>query len=104
MAEKIDTLRLYDWDDVYTPGYIPTNFTVSFYPTNGVNAGSSQNPGITYNGTITFSNPGWTTTEDYKTNILLVTINLTWQHGLITRSASTTTHLARYGMCLYSIF
>jgi type II secretory pathway pseudopilin PulG len=103
MAEKLDTLRLYSWDNLTTPGYVPTNFTAAFYPTNGLNAGTSASQGVTYTGTIIISNAP-ITTEDYAADVRTIVINLTWQRGLITRHAQTSTLFSRYGMQNYSIF
>src|SRR5256885_4625688 len=38
MLEKTETLRLYSWDQVTTPGFIPLTFTAPYDPnaTNGV--------------------------------------------------------------------
>src|ERR1041385_102293 len=38
MSEKLDTLRLYDWEDITNNLYLPRTFQVAFYPTNGLNA------------------------------------------------------------------
>src|SRR4051794_14998065 len=57
MTEKLDTLRLYSWTQLTTPGFITNTFQASYYPTNlavGTNCASS--PGVTYTGTLTITN------------------------------------------------
>src|SRR4051812_33867885 len=41
LQEKMETIRLYSWDQVTTPGFIPPTFTASANPTN-------QNTGTLY--------------------------------------------------------
>ena len=103
MSEKLDTLRLYDWDDITNNLYIPRTFQAAFYPTNGLNAGTSPNDGTTYSGTITITNAPLTT-EDYTNDVKMVVIDLAWQRGLITRRAQMSTLFSRYGMQVYSIY
>src|SRR5262245_23471967 len=35
LTEKLETIRLYTWDQVNTPGFIPTNFSAPFYVVTG---------------------------------------------------------------------
>src|SRR5207244_2048787 len=42
MAEKMETIRLYNWDQVTSNGFIPSTFNVPYYPvgqTNGSGVG-----------------------------------------------------------------
>ncbi len=74
ILEKVEILRLYSWDQVNTPGFIPTQFTDVFDPqqTNG-------NNGIVYNGTLELLDyPGGTT---YGTNIKQLLVTLNWTTG-----------------------
>ncbi len=103
MSEKLDTLRLYSWDQLTTPGYIPTTFQTAFYPTNGLNAGTSPSQGVTYTGTITISNAP-IVSEDYSNEVRTVVIDLTWQRGAVTHHAEMSTMFSKYGMQTYSLF
>src|SRR5947199_10585139 len=49
LQEKMETIRLYKWDDIITPGFIPATLPDSFYP-----AGLT-NQGVNYKGTRTIS-------------------------------------------------
>src|SRR5438309_11552711 len=47
LQEKMETIRLYTWDQITNNGFIPPTFTAAFYP-----AGSqTNNQGATYQGT-----------------------------------------------------
>src|SRR5206468_3107865 len=96
MAEKMDTIRLYTWEQINTPGFIPTNFTVAFDPAistataqNGSGGGSVGTPAVSFNGTVSISQPA--VTESYQSSLRQVTIDLTWQSGKATRQAHVTT-------------
>ena len=44
LQEKMETIRLYTWEQINTPGFIPTNFLDSFYAA----ASNTSSQGITY--------------------------------------------------------
>lgn len=48
MEEKMETIRLYTWDQITQTGFIPTNFVQAFYPLNIANTNS-----MTYTGVVT---------------------------------------------------
>src|SRR6267154_6179110 len=47
MLEKVETIRLYSWDQINSNGFIPTTFTNLYDPQ------GAPNVGLTYNGTMT---------------------------------------------------
>src|SRR3954462_11920049 len=47
LQEKMETVRLYTWEQLNTPGFVPTNFTEAFYAY-GTNVG-----GLVYTGRVT---------------------------------------------------
>ena len=93
MMEKLETLRLYNWNQVNSNGFIPTNFTASFYPV------GQTNQGVTYSGTLTITN--FPTAESYATNMRLVLLTVTWTSGQTTHRRQMQTSLARYGLQNY---
>src|SRR5258707_2277441 len=46
MTEKMETIRLYNWDQINSNGFIPTTFSVAYYP-----LGQTNGSGLTYYGT-----------------------------------------------------
>lgn len=49
MVEKMETVRLYNWDQINSNGFIPRGFQAYYYPANGTNCGT------VYDGTITIT-------------------------------------------------
>src|SRR5207237_2452039 len=73
LQEKMETIRLYNWDQLTTPTFIPTNFVDTFYP------GTQSTVGITYTGTVTISTAPLT--ESYSNDLRLITVNVQWLSG-----------------------
>lgn len=93
MQEKLETLRLYSWDQINSNGFIPKTFTAPYQP------GGGTNSGLIYNGTLTLTNfPG---TESYCTNMRLVTVELKWTSGSAPRTRQMQTAVSRYGLQNY---
>lgn len=93
MTEKLDTIRLYSWEKLTTPGYIPTSFTKAFGPAN------LDGSRITYAGTVTIGSAPVSTI--YSTNLRQVTVTLDWTTGSVRRQRSMTTMVAKDGMQNY---
>jgi hypothetical protein len=94
MLEKTETLRLYSWDQINTPGFVPTTF-LSPYDPNSTNG----NTGIMYQGTFTISPV--TLATAYSDDMKLVTVGLTWKTGSLPRTRTFTTYIARNGLQNY---
>ncbi|HYV32523.1 MAG TPA: hypothetical protein VEO53_15635 [Candidatus Binatia bacterium] len=94
MLEKTETLRLYSWDQVNTPGFVPLTFTAPYDPnaTNGV-------ANIIYSGAMAIS-PAPISTS-YSNDMKMVTVSLNWKTGSLNRSRSYTTYIARNGLQNY---
>ena len=96
LEERMEVIRLINWKDINTPGFIPTNFIAPFYPEDSTNAMAS---GLAYTGTVTkIDKPIW---ESYASNLCAIQINLTWTSGNITRSRQMTTYVSKYGLQNY---
>jgi len=93
MQEKFETLRLYNWNQINSNGFIPPTFTSSFYPV------GKTNVGVTYSGTMVITN--FPTTESYATNMRRVILTVTWTSGQFQRSRQMETAVARYGLQNY---
>src|ERR1051325_6941474 len=50
LLERMETIRLYSWDQINSNGFIPPTFTAPFYPP--VAGQTNQNSGVTYYGTL----------------------------------------------------
>jgi type II secretory pathway pseudopilin PulG len=92
MLEKTETLRLYSWDQITTPGFIPATFTNTYDP-------NSQNKGVVYAGTLTVANAP--ISSSYSNNMKQVTVTVNWTTGSLNRSRTLTTYVARNGLQSY---
>lgn len=92
LLEKFETLRLYNWDQITTPGFIPATFTTTYAPTEG-----SQ--GITYTGRVLIQQP--TSSEVYGSDLRTVTIVLSWKSGRVTHNRVFSSFVAKYGIQNY---
>jgi len=95
ILEKFETVRLYNWDQVLTPGFIPTTFEDIYDPQAG--AGSE---GIAYHGTVTVTNVPFNTS--YSSNMRELVISLTWTSSRnLTRTRTMSTFVAKDGVQNY---
>ena len=100
MAEKLDTIRLYSWDQIITPGYLSNSFTTTFYSTSAAIPGvSSSSPGITYTGTLAVSAAPFS--ESYSNTLRVATVQLQWSSGSRTRQRQMSSLVSRHGMQSY---
>jgi len=94
MEEKLDTIRLYSWDQINTPGFVTNIFYAPFYPTNALSG--SQALGVTYTGMITIATAP--ISEAYKTNIARITVDLYWPASTHVRHEQMATFVSKYGL------
>src|SRR5262245_37517255 len=92
LQEKTEMVRLYSWDQINAPGFVPTNFITYFDPTNSSN-------GVAYTGKVTIANAP--VTEAYSNNLRQVNVEVSWISGKIKRTRQLTTLVSRYGMQNY---
>ena len=89
LSEKMDTIRLYNWDQIRSNGFVVTNFTAGrdpLYP--------DSTPYYTGRVSIAQAPVG----ALYRSNLLQVTVNVTWVSGARPQSRSMTTFVAKYGL------
>jgi hypothetical protein len=94
MEQKMETIRLYTWDQINQAGFIPTNFVESFYP-----LGTQSTAGLNYTGTVTVADSGLT--ESYAADLKQVNVSLSWVSGKVRRTRQMNTFVSRYGLQQY---
>jgi hypothetical protein len=113
IVEKMETIRLYNWDQVNSNGFIPATFTAPFFPTVVTNivstnsdgtvqtnsAGFDGTGGLTYFGTVTITNAPMT--NAYSSSMRLVIVSLTWTNSNVPRTRELQTLIAQSGMQNY---
>lgn len=94
MLEKMETIRLYRWDQINTPGFIPTNsFTVPYHAVGGTNTS------LLYTGRLAIVESGLPTT--YAARMKRVRVTLNWTTGNTPRSRTMETLVCKDGMQRY---
>ncbi len=93
LQEKVETIRLYNWDQINSNGFIPTTFCEPFYPKGGTNSG------LVYNGTVVVTNAP--ISETYRNDLRLVVLNVSWTSGNVLRQREMQTYISRYGLQNY---
>jgi Tfp pilus assembly protein PilV len=97
LTERMEVIRLCNWDQITSNGFIPSTFTVPYKI-----GGATNGTALVYNGTVTIRSipPGLIST-DYAKDMRSVTAGLSWNSGSQTRSRQITTYVSRYGIQNY---
>ena len=94
LQERMETIWLYNWDQLNTPGFVPKTFQAPFYP-----VGGQAGQGLNYNGEVTIDPSG--VGESYSADLRRVTVRVNWISGSAQRQREMTTMVSRYGMHNY---
>lgn len=104
MLERMEGIRLYNWDQLVYSNMIPSTFLTSYYPV----ATSGQSTGITYYGTLVITNAVLNPSASYANNMRAITVTVFWTNfygaGMtdkLVRSRTMTTYAARDGIQNY---
>ncbi len=97
LLERMEGLRLYNWDQLVYSNWIPATFTDWYYPL--TNAGES--PGIMYTGTMVVTNNALLPNTSYSNNMCAVTVTVSWTSADVPHTRTLTTFVARNGMQNY---
>ena len=110
LVEKMETLRLYSWDQINSNGFIPATFSDRFFPsviTNLVEANGNvstnvttfANSGITYYGSVRITNAP--VASAYATNMKQISVTLNWTNAGIARTRELSTFVSQNGIQNY---
>ena len=94
LQEKMETIRLYTWDQIEKPGFIPTNFVDKFY-SNGTNGVT----GLAKTGRVSIVKAP--VLETYSNELKRVTIDLEWVSADVLRRRQMQTYVTRHGLQNY---
>ena len=96
VLEKMETVRMYSWDQVNSNGFVPPTFTAPFYP--DVTGGTNM-PGITFYGTTVITNAD--VDNAYRDNMRQVTVTVNWTNRNVKHTREMRTLISQYGMQRY---
>lgn len=91
LVEKMETIRLYNWDQINKNNFIPKEFEATYYP-----AGQTTSRGVVYNGKLEIEDCVLDT--NYEDQMKRVVVTLTWKTGKLERERSLTTYVTQYGL------
>ena len=94
MIEKVEVIRLLTWDQLNTPGFIPTTFEAPYEP--------GRTNGTTYKGTITITKMV-DANKNYADQLALVSVKINWKSRGPQRQRELITYHGRYGIQNYVI-
>lgn len=94
LMEQAEMIRLYNWDQVNTAGFIPTTFTVKYDPNS-----TTGNYGCNYTGTVTIAAVPFT--SNYSANMRKMTMTLNWVTKGVARTRTLTTLVSKDGLQNY---
>jgi hypothetical protein len=95
LLEKVETLRLYSWDQVTsTNGFIPATFTDDYDPQAAIG-----NRGATYDGTLRITPSSLS--SSYAANLRELTVTLAWNTRGIPHTRTFKTYIAKDGIQNY---
>jgi hypothetical protein len=97
MLERMEGIRLYNWDQLTTSNMIPASFTNYYYPL----AANGESKGIAYKGTMLITNASMTPSATYSTNMRIVTVSISWKSGKVQRNRSMSTYVSKNGIQNY---
>ena len=95
LLEKMEGMRLYTWEQINSPGFVPSSFIVPY----DARATNTNSAGVLYFGRITITNTPNITT--YADSMRLVVVTLDWTTGSRPRSRSIQTYVSQAGIQNY---
>jgi hypothetical protein len=95
IQERLEAIRLYNWEQLNDVSFIPSTFQVVDTATEGTKR-NSEGSGTLYQGTVKVSDPPLT--SNYQDRMKLVTVELRWKTGNVQRQRSLSTLVALNGL------
>ena len=101
MLERMEGVRLYNWNQLVYSNMIPTAFTSYYYPL----ATGNDSRGVPYAGTLSITTPALSPPVSYVNDMRLITVAISWTNTYgkqkIVRSRQMQTYVGRMGMQNY---
>jgi prepilin-type N-terminal cleavage/methylation domain-containing protein len=93
LIEVTEIVRLYSWNQLHTPGFVPSQFTEYYDP--------STKSGVVYTGSIAIASAPNEIPASYRDNLKYLTVTIDWSTAGIPRTRSMTTVIAKDGVQNY---
>jgi prepilin-type N-terminal cleavage/methylation domain-containing protein len=95
LLEKTESLRLYTWDQLNAPGFVPKSFVVPYDAT----LTNTNGAGILYYGKVTIIR--FPNNVSYGDDMRRVRVELNWQTGSMPRTREILTYVSKSGIQNY---
>lgn len=94
LQEKMEAIRLVNWNQLNTEGFVPETFEAPFYAT-----GDGTYEGLIYHGEVSISPVPFTTS--YSSDLRVVVVTVRWLSGNVVRLRQMRTLVSNYGLQNY---
>ena len=100
MLERMEGIRLYNWNQLIYSNMIPSSFTSYYYP----HAASGESKGLAYSGKMVITNAPLSPPSTYSASMRLITVTLNWTNGNVRRTRSMSTYVSKNGVQNYVFY
>jgi len=97
MLQRMEGIRLFNWDQVTDTALNPRDFTEQYFP----GSGSKPASGIIYTGRVDVADVTLDPPASYTANMKQITVTVQWSSGSVPRTRSITTYVAKDGIQNY---
>jgi len=94
LVEKMEAIRLYDWEQLTTPSFVASSFSVPYDP-----ADTTNTTKVIYSGQVSITPVSLP--ASYTNDMRLVTVQLTWNTAGLPRTRQLSTYVCRTGLQNY---
>ena len=96
MLNRVEGLRLYNWDQLTSGTWIPTTFTETYSGLSGANQGTD------FSGEMIIGDAVQSPTSGYGATMMRsVIVRVTWTSGQLQHTRQMTTYVSKYGLQNY---
>jgi type II secretory pathway pseudopilin PulG len=95
LQEKLETMRVYNWDQINEENFIPNTFTEPFYA-----VGDNDNGGFDYTGQVLITNAA-PVDASYTNSLRWVIVQVEWTSGGVVRQREMRTLVSEFGLHQY---
>jgi hypothetical protein len=93
ILNRMEGVRLFNWDQLSDTAKLPTTFTESYDPSS-----TNGNTGTVYNGTMTVTTPVMNPPATYVSNgVRQITVTLSWNSGGMNHTRTMSTYVSKFG-------
>jgi len=97
MLERMEGIRLYNWNQLVYSNMIPSSFTNYYYPL----ASNGESKGIVYWGKMSVTNAGLNPSASYSDAMRTITVSISWTNAKVPRKRTMSTYVSKNGIQNY---